>query len=155
MKKVIRLTESDLTRIIKNVLSEQDGAQQTRQYYSDDNLLQVNKENIEFKGEKLILFNRSADSAIRLLNQYFSQGHTEFIRVSESEFLDFKKLRKFCKNNTIFFLRMDSTPNNFEEVCGPHTKLVEVVPDVWVDPDMNPNHGVEAIRKFFDKEVSK
>ena len=134
MKKVIRLTESDLTRIIKNVLSEQDGAQQTRQYNSDDNLRLVNKENIEFKGEKLILFNRSADSAIRLLNQYFSQGHTEFIRVSESEFLDFKKLRKFCKNNTIFFLRMDSTPNNFEEVCGPHTKLVELEVDVWVDP---------------------
>lgn len=143
MKKVIRLTESDLTRIIKNVLSEQDGVQQTSQYNSDDNLRQVNwegfKENIEFKGEHLILFNRSADSAIRLLNQYFSQGHTEFIRVSESEFLDFKKLRKFCKNNTIFLLRMDSTPNNFEEVCGPHTKLEEIDFDVWVDPDMNPN----------------
>lgn len=103
MKKIVRLTESDLTRIVKRVIKEQ--------------------ENIDFLVKREIYLKNASSKDIRkTLQKRFDPQETIGIFIHNSEFVDFNEFPEICDSNvSIIVLR--NTENNLTEVCENVTEL--------------------------------
>jgi hypothetical protein len=93
MKKIIRLTESDLTKIVRRVIKEQ----------TNDNAW----------GEQMVMLrNESAD----VVSDYLSNinGNTKFIAIINCEYADFSDI-DICGYNRLMFINVAGTDNNLDE----------------------------------------
>ena len=98
MKKTIRLTEADLTKLVKRVIKEQEEEQPNRNY--DDLLL---------------IENKSTDEVSEMLNE-LSEG-IKFLAILNCEFADVSNI-DLCSFPNLIMVNLKGTPNNFEETQG-------------------------------------
>ena len=103
MKKIVRLTESDLTRIVKRVIKEQ--------------------ENIDFLVKREIYLKNASSKDIRkTLQKRFDPQETIGIFIHNSEFVDFNEFPEICDSNVAIIV-LRNTENNLTEVCENVTEL--------------------------------
>lgn len=123
MKKIVRLTEADLARIVKRVIKEQ-------QYNDDDmdelegfvNHLLNNRDQLDvIKSDTTndqFFHVEGADkrTANQLLKNFLkvSKGKARFIAFNNCEGIDFSNV-DFCQYPDLVFVNLSGTPNNFEE----------------------------------------
>ena len=103
MKRIVKLTENDLTRIVKRVIKEQ-------QFSDDEN-------DIRFK-------NASEKKIRRWLNHNWLTEEVRIISILDSEYADFSNI-DLCSFPNLHFVNLTGTPNNFEEQgyeCAKHMK---------------------------------
>ena len=98
MKKTIRLTEADLTKLVKRVIKEQEEEQPNRNY--DDLLL---------------IENKSTDEVSEILNE-LSEG-IKFLAILNCEYADVSNI-DLCSFPNLIMVNLKGTPNNFEETQG-------------------------------------
>ena len=98
MKKTIRLTEDDLTRLVKRVIKEQEEEQPNRNY--DDLLL---------------IENKITDEVSEILNE-LSEG-IKFLAILNCEYADVSNI-DLCSFPNLIMVNLKGTPNNFEETQG-------------------------------------
>jgi hypothetical protein len=121
MKKIVRLTEADLARIVKRVIKEQ-------QYNDDDmdelegfvNHLVNNRDQMDvikhMTNEAFHVEGADKRTANRLLKNFLkgSKGKARFISFQNCEGIDFSNV-DFCQYPDLVFINLSGTPNNFEE----------------------------------------
>ena len=127
MKRIVRLTESDLARIVRRVIKEQ-------QHISDDEMdelegfmdhLQNNRDQLDVVKSDLtddrFFHVEGADrrTANQLLKNFLkvSKGKARFIAFIDCEEIDFSNV-DFCQYPDLVFVNLSGTPNNFEETQG-------------------------------------
>ena len=93
MKKIIRLTESDLTRLVRRVIKEQ--------YEENDT-----------DHRQLMLQNESADVVSEHLNNL--SDSIRFIAIINCEYADFSDI-DVCGMRNLAFVNLVGTDNNFDE----------------------------------------
>ena len=93
MKKIIRLTESDLTRLVRRVIKEQ--------YQENDT-----------EHRQLMLQNESADVVSEHLNNL--SDSIRFIAIFNCEYADFSDI-DLCSMRNLAFVNLAGTDNNFDE----------------------------------------
>ena len=121
MKKIVRLTEADLARIVKRVIKEQ-------QYNDDDmdelegfvNHLGNNRDQLDvikhMTNEAFHVEGADKRTANQLLKNFLkgSKGKARFISFQNCEGIDFSNV-DFCQYPDLVFVNLSGTPNNFEE----------------------------------------
>ena len=100
MKKVIKLTESDLTRLVRKVIKEQQD-EMTMGYEEKDTTRR-----------QLMLQNKSADVVSKYLNDLSDE--IRFIAILDCEYADFSGI-DVCDIEKLAFVNLIGTDNNFEE----------------------------------------
>ena len=121
MKKIVRLTESDLARIVKRVIKEQ--------HYNDDDMDELegfvnhlvnNRDQMDvikhMTNEALRVEGADKRTANHLLKNFLksSKGKARFIAFQNCEGIDFSNV-DFCQYPDLAFINLSGTPNNFEE----------------------------------------
>jgi hypothetical protein len=116
MKKIVRLTESDLNRIVKRVIREQeeDGVRFERR-----------------RGASVFsIKNKSKEGVDRLLSNLNS--YPNYIAILDCEYFDINKHENLiCGNDDLMILNLVGTPNNMRSSKCAMRKLDEVAPGVW------------------------
>ena len=115
MKKIVRLTESDLNRIVKRVIKEQE-------------------EDVRFErrgGTAMFsIKNKSKEDVDRLLSNLNS--YPTYIAIVNCEYFDINKHENLiCGNDNLMILNLLDTPNNMRSSKCAMRKLDEVAPGVW------------------------
>jgi hypothetical protein len=128
MVKVVRLTESDLVRLVKKVLNEQ-----PENNYNDISDLPENKKNLT---KLMVLLDganaRSIDKVLPKLSQ-----DTRFISFINCEYADFSKV-DLCEFPDLVTVFLRNTPNNLEETQGDcFEKLMDSLYDFDTYQDKN------------------
>ena len=128
MKKVVRLTESDLVRLVKKVIKEQ-----PENNYNDISDLPENKKNLT---KLMVLLDganaRSIDKVLPKLSQ-----DTRFISFINCEYADFSKV-DLCEFPDLVTVFLRNTPNNLEETQGDcFEKLMDSLYDFDTYQDKN------------------
>jgi hypothetical protein len=128
MKNVVRLTESDLVRLVKKVLNEQ-----PENNYNDISDLPENKKNLT---KLMVLLDganaRSIDKVLPKLSQ-----DTRFISFINCEYADFSKV-DLCEFPDLVTVFLRNTPNNLEETQGDcFEKLMDSLYDFDTYQDKN------------------
>lgn len=103
MKKIVKLTESDLTRIVRRVIKEQE----------EENL--DNGGFFEFTDTMVGMENSSKSQISKALKML--PESVRFIAILNGEFADFSDV-DLCSFPTLFHVNLKGTPNNFEETQG-------------------------------------
>jgi hypothetical protein len=109
-KKIVRLTESDLVRLVKKVIKEQ----------YDDNDFEFNTEVRDDKGDlehlhsdwMITLKGKSAKQVQRLLSNLTE--NIKFLAIIDCEYADFSDVN-LCEFPNLRFIHLKGTPNNLEE----------------------------------------
>jgi hypothetical protein len=125
MKKIVKLTESDLARIVKRVIREQhndDDMDELEGFmgHLENNRDQLNVVKSDMSDDRL--FNvEGADrrTANQLLKNFLrvSKGKARFIAFIDCEEIDFSNV-DFCQYPDLVYISLKGTPNNFEETQG-------------------------------------
>ena len=128
MAKVVRLTESDLVRLVKKVIKEQ-----PENNYNDISDLPENKKNLT---KLMVLLDganaRSIDKVLPKLSQ-----DTRFISFINCEYADFSKV-DLCEFPDLVTVFLRNTPNNLEETQGDcFEKLMDSLYDFDTYQDKN------------------
>jgi hypothetical protein len=128
MKNVVRLTESDLVRLVKKVIKEQ-----PENNYNDISDLPENKKNLT---KLMVLLDganaRSIDKVLPKLSQ-----DTRFISFINCEYADFSKV-DLCEFPDLVTVFLRNTPNNLEETQGDcFEKLMDSLYDFDTYQDKN------------------
>lgn len=107
MKKIVKLTESDLTRIVRRVIKEQED-----NMGDDAELLEMNPLHFLIKGA-------DERAATFILNKYIRENKNtvRFIAILDCEGIDFSGI-DFCEFTDLVLVNLTGTPNNFEETQG-------------------------------------
>lgn len=102
MKRIIRLTESDLTRLVRRVIKEQE--------MDDDK--PVNSLKFMFDDRALLLKGASS----KKIQHYLSNlpDTIQFITIVNGESADFSDI-DICGFEDLYLVNLMNTPNNFEE----------------------------------------
>jgi hypothetical protein len=109
-KKIMRLTESDLVRLVRKVVKEQ----------FDDNDFEFNTTIRNDKGDlehmhsdwMITLKGKSAKQVQRLLSNLTET--VKFLAINDCEFADFSDVN-LCEFPNLRFVHLKGTPNNLEE----------------------------------------
>jgi hypothetical protein len=118
MKRIVKLTENDLSRIVRRVIKEQDD-DDTEDFINHvrNNRDQMNVIKSDLKS-KSIFHIEGADTrtATRLLKNYikFNKGKARFIAITDCEGVDLSDI-DFCEFPELNIVNLMGTPNNFEE----------------------------------------
>jgi hypothetical protein len=112
MKKIVKLTEADLTRIVKRVIREQP-------IHTDEYMDEL--ERIYRLRDDRLFHVEGADrkTANQLLKNFLrvSKGKARFISFTDCGYLDFSNV-DFCQYPDLVYISLKGTPNNFEETQG-------------------------------------
>jgi len=121
MKKIVKLTEADLTRIVKRVIREQDDNDMDELEgfveHLRNNRDQMDVVKSDMKDDRFFHI-EGADR--RTANQLFknflkvSRGKARFIAFINCEEVDFSGV-DLCQYPDLVFVNLPGTPNNFEE----------------------------------------
>lgn len=121
MKKVIRLTEKELTHLVNRVIKEQ-----IEMDVEDNEFVQVNN-------NKVIIKHASANTVQEVLNN-IPEG-VFFIRIKSCEEADFSDV-DLCSLKRLLMVTITNTPNNFEDVVDcPYNKIKEGQYEMGVEPE--------------------
>ena len=109
-KRIMRLTESDLVRLVKRVIKEQ----------YDDNDFEFNSNIRDDKGDlehehsgfKVMLKGKSSKQVQRLLSNLSENLH--YLAFHNCEYVDLSNV-DLCEYPNLKFVNIQETPNNFEE----------------------------------------
>lgn len=122
MKKIVRLTESDLVRIVKRIINEQP---------EEDFELRPGFGETFGENDPFIAIEKSNTRRMRkILDRYFDPNFTIGVYIGSSEGIDFNDYIEFCNSKTLYSLNLEGTPNNFNEVCDGHNN--EISKDFWI-----------------------
>jgi hypothetical protein len=120
MKKILRLTESDLVRLVKKVIKEQDDRPlNSKKFMFDDNVLLL-------KG-----------ASSKTIQHYLSQlpDTIRFITIVNGESADFSDVN-ICGFDELYLVNLMNTPNNFEDTVDcDYDKVTDFMYDFDVDDD--------------------
>ena len=98
MKKIIKLTERDLTRLVRRVIKEQ-------QEENNDGIVELT--------EQLILLDGASEETVsRILNRL--PKSIRFLAIQNSEYADFSNI-DICSYPRLIMVNLKGTDNNFEE----------------------------------------
>lgn len=103
MKKIVKLTENDLSRIVRRVIKEQE----------EENL--DNNNFFEFTNTMVGMENASKSQISKALKKL--PKSVRFLSILNGEFADFSDV-DLCSLPTLFYVNLRGTPNNFEETQG-------------------------------------
>jgi hypothetical protein len=125
MKKTIRLTEADLTRIVKRVIREQHNDDDMDELTLWMNYLSNNKDFMfdvvksDLSDEQLFHIEGADRIATTQILKNYLKGNDKirFIAVTDCEYLDCSKI-DFCQFPNLVVVNLSGTPNNFEETQG-------------------------------------
>jgi hypothetical protein len=128
MKNVVRLTESDLVRLVKKVLNEQ-----PENNYNDISDLPENQKNLT----KLMVYINGANArSIDMILPKLSKS-TRFISFVNCEYADFSEV-DLCEFPNLVTVFLKDTPNNLEETQGDcYEKLMDSLFNFDIDRDKN------------------
>ena len=125
MKKVLRLTESDLVRLVKKVIKEQveddDRPLNSKKFMFDDNILVL-------KG-----------ASSKTIQHYLSQlpDTIRFIAIVNGESADFSDVN-ICGFDELYLVNLMNTPNNFEDTVDcDYDKVTDFMYDFDVDDEVS------------------
>ena len=93
MKKVIRLTERDLTRLVKRVINEQQFE--------------------EMREEESIMVSNKSEDEVREILESLPES-IKFILIKNSEYADFSNI-DVCSLPNLLFINLQNTENNLED----------------------------------------
>lgn len=110
-KKIIRLTESELVKLVKRVLKEQ-----------DFNMEEVLNNPSDWNEGMVLIQNKDADTVSRVLNNLPS--NLKFLSILNSEYADFSDI-DLCQFENFIFLNLNGTPHNLEENVNCHYENLE------------------------------
>lgn len=99
MSKIVRLTESDLIRLVKKVVKEQDDEMERRRQFDLD------------KG-MVMLERKDADTVQKVLSNL--PQNLKFLAIKDCEGADFTDV-DICSFPELLFVNLRGTPNNFED----------------------------------------
>jgi hypothetical protein len=118
MKRIVKLTENDLTRIVKRVIKEQnddDTEDFINHVRNNRDQMDVIKSDLKSKS---IFYIEGADTrtASRLLKNYikFNKDKVRFIAILDCEGVDLSDI-DFCEFPELNIVNLIGTPNNFKE----------------------------------------
>ena len=125
MAKLVRLTESDLVRLVKKVIKEQ--------YFSDISDLPENQK--KYKKHMMYLERantRSLDRVISILPK-----NIKFISFKDCQFADFSKV-DLCEFPDLVTVYLRNTPNNLEKTQGDCFEAIDNgIDNGWYEFDVN------------------
>jgi hypothetical protein len=109
-RKIMRLTESDLVRLVKRVVKEQ----------YDDNDFEFNTKIRNDRGDlehehndsMILLKNKSSKQVNRLLSNL--SENVKFIAIVNCEYADFSEIN-LCEYSNLMIVNLQGTPNNLTE----------------------------------------
>jgi hypothetical protein len=104
MAKIVRLTESDLTRLVKRVIKEQE---------LDRELGQPDGEGIITFDDRFVLLKGASEETINNVLKRLPE-ELRFLAILESEFADFSNI-DVCKFPKLVSINLRGTENNLEE----------------------------------------
>ena len=120
MKKIIKLTERDLTRIVRRVIKEQednDDDDYTSYLMKNPDQIKALKFDIN-KPELFLIQGADRRTANHLLRQFFKEqewkDRVRFISIIDCGGVDLSGI-DFCECPDLVFVNLLGTPNNFEE----------------------------------------
>ena len=122
MKKILRLTESELVRLVKKVIKEQE---------DDDRPLNSKK----FMFDESVLLLKGASS--ETIQHYLSQlpDTIRFITIVNGESADFSDVN-VCGLDELYIVNLMNTPNNFEDTVDcDYNKVTNFMYDFDIDDD--------------------
>ena len=125
MKKVIRLTESDIIRIVKKVIKEQ----------VEDDDKPLNSKKFMFDDNVLLLKGASS----KTIQHYLSQlpDTIRFIAIVNGESADFSDVN-ICGFDELYLVNLMNTPNNFEDTVDcDYDKVTDFMYDFDVDDEVS------------------
>ena len=137
MKKIVRLTEADLARIVRRVIKEQpefDDDTESMMNHFDENPEQMNVIKSDLREPSLFrIVGADKRTATYLLKNHLKMdgGNAEFIAILNCEGIDLSGI-DFCQYPKLKFLNLKGTPNNFEETqedC--YTHMGNGAYDLW------------------------
>jgi hypothetical protein len=101
MKRIVKLTENDLTRIVRRVIKEQemDGEE------NNEGVLEIT--------EKIILLDGASEETVSKVLSNLT-GSERFIAILRSEYADFSGI-DLCSFSELNIVNLKGTENNFEE----------------------------------------
>ena len=102
MKKIVRLTENDLSRIVRRVIKEQEMDGENN---NDEGVLQIT--------EKMILLDGASEETVSKVLSNLT-GNERFIAILRSEYADFSGI-DLCSFSELNIVNLKGTENNFEE----------------------------------------
>lgn len=113
MKKVVRLTETQLTRLIKRVIKEE------RVERIDDRDVKDrrrnNEEVIAMDRYMLMIYNvKDGNKIVEAIKEFLSEPDGEFIIINECGYVDLSDI-DFCEYPQLAAVNLHNTPNNFLE----------------------------------------
>ncbi len=116
MKKIVRLTESDLARIVKRVIREQEENDGEFGHNYGDNVV--------------LIQNKSKEEVDRMLSNVYSSP--VFIAIKNCEYFDIDEHEDLiCGNNNLLVLNLTGTANNVKSSRCATRRLDEVAPGIW------------------------
>jgi len=121
MKKIVKLTEADLVRIVKLVIREQDDNDiDELEGFVDhlrDNRDQLDVIKSDMRDDKFFHVEGADRRTVKQLLKNFlkvSRGKARFITFIDCEEVDFSGI-DLCQYPDLVFVNLPGTPNNFEE----------------------------------------
>ena len=100
MAKIVRLTESDLTRLVKRIINEQGSNK-------------INGTGIKKFSSELVLLIGASEGTVSNVLQILPKG-LKFLAIVDSEFADFSNI-DVCKFPKLVSINLRGTENNLEE----------------------------------------
>jgi len=99
-KRILKLTESDLIRLVKKVVKEQDDEMERRRQR-------------DLEGGMVMLERKDADTVQKVLSNL--PQNLKFLAIRDCEGADFTDV-DICSLPGLYFVNLRGTPNNFEEM---------------------------------------
>ena len=129
MKKIVKLTENDLSRIVRRVIKEQDDDNiEDFINHLGNNRSQLNVVKSDMKDDRYFhIEGGDTRTATQLLKNYIklSKHKSRYIAILNCEGVNLSNI-DFCECSNLNFVNLKGTPNNFEETQNDcYTKIAE------------------------------